>query len=217
MGDLPRPAGPVAEVDREEVLASGTAERDALVRETYAAVADAYQEELATRLDERPLERWLLDRVVELAWERPIADVGSGTGASTAYLARRGGDVTGYDFSPEMVEVARRAHPDLRFETADQRRLLRPPAASGWGAITAWYSMVHYAPSEVAQQVAYLANLLDEEGCSRWPCTRGSLRDDRGVARTRGVHALGAARPGARASHRRVGRPGRDRDLRRDR
>jgi len=164
LGDVPRPAGPAADVDREQVLASGAAERDAQIRDTYAAVADAYREQYETRLDERPLERWLLDRVVELAWERPIADVGSGTGASTAYLARAGGDVTGYDFSPEMVEAARRAHPELRFETADQRRLLRPPAASGWGAITSWYSMVHYAPSEVAEQIGYLANLLDEDG-----------------------------------------------------
>ncbi len=36
--------------------------------------------------------------------------------------------------------------------------------STGWGAITAWYSLIHYTPNEVAQQVVYLANLLDEEG-----------------------------------------------------
>ena len=164
LGEVPTTPGPVAEVDREQILAGGTAKRDAQILATYAAVADAYAEHYLTWLDERPLERWLLDRVVELAWERPIADVGSGPGNITAHLARAGGSVTGYDLSPEMVAVARREHADLTFEVADQRRLLRPPAASGWGAITAWYSLIHYTPSELAEQVAYLANLLDEEG-----------------------------------------------------
>lgn len=164
LGEVPAASDAVVEVDREQVLAVGTQQRDAQVRATYAAVADAYQEQFATRLDERPIERWLLDRVAELAWERPVADVGAGTGSVTAHLSHVGAEVTGYDFSPEMLAIARRAHPELRFEEADQRRLLRPPAAAGWGAIVSWYSMVHCAPSEVGELVAYLANLLDEEG-----------------------------------------------------
>lgn len=164
LGEPPTVPGPVAEVDREQILAEGAGERDDQIRATYAAVAEDYAEQYGTWLDERPIERWLLDRVVDLAYERPIADVGAGPGNITAYLARAGGDVTGYDLSPEMVEVARRDHPEISFEVADQRRLLRPPAAGGWGAITAWYSLIHYTPTELAAQVGYLANLLDEEG-----------------------------------------------------
>ncbi|SHJ44116.1 hypothetical protein SAMN02745244_02510 [Tessaracoccus bendigoensis DSM 12906] len=164
LGDAVRPGGPEPEVDREVILAHGASERDEQILATYAAVAEVYGEEYQDRLDERPIERWLLDRVVDLAGGRPIADVGCGTGVATAYLARAGADVIGYDFSPAMLETARRMHPGLAFEAADLRRLLRPPAASGWGAVTAWYSLVHYTPSEVASQVAYLANLIDEEG-----------------------------------------------------
>ncbi len=164
LGEVPAAPGPVADVDREQILAEGAGERDDQLRATYAAVAQEYQEQFGTWLDERPIERWLIERVAELAWDRPVADVGAGTGAITAALARAGAQVTGYDFSPEMLDVARRSHPDLAFELADQRTLLRPPAAAGWGAITAWYSLIHYTPNEVAQQVAYLANLLDEEG-----------------------------------------------------
>lgn len=163
LGDVPGADAP-AEVDREQILAAGVQERDALIRETYAAVATQYHERFAGRLDESPLERWLLDRIVELAWERPVAEIGSGTGIVTAHLANAGANVTGYDVSAEMIEVARANHPSLQFEEADQRRLLRPPAASGWGAIVSWYSLVHSTPSELRHLVAYLANLLDEEG-----------------------------------------------------
>lgn len=164
LGEVPTVNGPVPEVDREQILAGGVAERDALIRSTYAAVADSYEESFCSWLDERPIERWLLERVVELAWDRPVADVGCGTGLVTARLAAGGANVTGYDLSPEMLEVARRVHPELTFEQADQRSLLRPPSASGWGAITSWYGLIHYTPSEVAAQIAYLANLLDGEG-----------------------------------------------------
>lgn len=164
LGEPPVAARPVEEVDREQILADGPQRRDELIRSTYAAVAEAYAEQFGTWLDERPIERWLLDRVVDLAYGRPIADVGTGPGTIAAYLAKAGASVTGYDFAPEMIEVASAQHPDLAFEVADQRRLLRPPAAAGWGAITAWYSLIHYTPSELAEQVAYLANLLDEEG-----------------------------------------------------
>lgn len=164
LGEVPKPTGPLPEIDREAVLADGVGARDRLILDTYAAIAETYEDQYRTRLDERPIERWLLDRVVELAWERPIADVGSGTGTVAAYLAHAGANVIGYDFSPEMLDVARREHPGIEFQQADLRRLLRPPTASGWGAITAWYCLVHYAPSELNAQVTYLADLLDEEG-----------------------------------------------------
>ncbi|GAA3867504.1 DUF480 domain-containing protein [Tessaracoccus defluvii] len=163
-GDLPLPVGQAPEPDREQILVDGVDERDAQVLATYDAVAAAYHETFAYRLDERPLERWLLDRVVELADDRPVADVGTGTGVVAAYLARHGADVTGFDFSRTMIDVATLMHPEVTFELGDLRRMMRPPAARGWGAITAWYTLVHYSPQEMAAQIGYLANLLDDEG-----------------------------------------------------
>lgn len=177
MGEMPTATGPASEVDREQILSEGAADRDTQVLATYAAVAHEYEEHFGAWLDERPVERWLLERVVELAWDRPVADVGCGTGTITAQLARGGAQVTGYDISAEMLDVARTRHPELTFEQADQRKLLRPPAASGWGAITSWYSLIHYTPSEVAAQVAYLANLLDEEGVLALALHSGALAE----------------------------------------
>lgn len=46
-------------------------------------------------------------------------DLGCGNGDLTAKLAARGFDVLGIDASPEMLELAYAAHPELRFKQAD--------------------------------------------------------------------------------------------------
>jgi len=52
-------------------------------------------------------------------------DVACGSGKLTAQLARlaQGGRVVGLDFSPQMLEVARRTHPDLEFIEGDALNL----------------------------------------------------------------------------------------------
>jgi uncharacterized protein YceH (UPF0502 family) len=156
----PAPTG----VDREGVLAEGSAARDAKVRAAYDAVATAYADRLAAELDRKPFDRWLLERLAALADGRPVVDVGTGPGHVAAYLAAAGADASGVDLSPGMVEEARRRFPDLRFSVGDLTGLLRPPAASGWGAITAWYALVHHAGSEVAPAIGSLARVLAPGG-----------------------------------------------------
>jgi SAM-dependent methyltransferase len=48
-----------------------------------------------------------------------IADLGCGTGTLSLLLSEEGYDVTGVDFSPEMVRLARAKAPGLRFVEAD--------------------------------------------------------------------------------------------------
>ena len=62
------------------------------------------------------------EAVVDLVGARSGArclDLGCGGGTLTAELAERGLDVVGMDASPEMLDVARREHPDLCFIEGD--------------------------------------------------------------------------------------------------
>ena len=52
-----------------------------------------------------------------------ILDLGCGTGKLSGDLAAKGAKVTGVDSSPEMVERARKNHPELEFLVADATRL----------------------------------------------------------------------------------------------
>ena len=164
LGPVPQQAAVAPSVDREAVIAAGAEVRDARVRSSYDAVATAYADQLVDELEELPFETWLLDRVVARAAGQPVVELGSGPGHVTAYLAGRGADATGIDFSDAMVAEARRRFPAVTFAVGDLRRLSRPPASSGWAAVLGWYSLIHLAASELPDAVAAAARPLAPGG-----------------------------------------------------
>jgi len=85
--------------------------------------------------------RWR-ERAADLANVGPgstALDVATGTGDLAIELARRGAEVTGSDFAPAMLEIARRKAPGLAFEEGDALALDYPDhsfdaATVGFGA-----------------------------------------------------------------------------------
>jgi uncharacterized protein YceH (UPF0502 family) len=154
---------PAAQVDREAPIADSPEARDERVRATYAAVAEVYAETLTGELDHLPFERWLLERVAAEA-DGPVVEVGCGPGHVTAHLAALGADARGLDLTPEMVEQARRRYPQGRYDVGDLRRLMRPESAAGWGAVLAWYSLIHLADSELPGALEALVRPLAPGG-----------------------------------------------------
>ena len=72
--------------------------------------------------------RWR-ERAVDLARVGPgsrALDVATGTGDLAVELARRGAEVTGLDFAPAMLEIAREKAPGLTFEEGDALALDHP-------------------------------------------------------------------------------------------
>lgn len=154
----------IAPADRESVLSDGTEARDAKVRATYAAVAAAYADQFDDELAALPFERWLLHRVATLADGAPVIEVGTGPGHVAAFLAEVGADASGLDLSPEMIDEARRRHPGVSYEVGDLRRLMRPVTHDGWGAVLAWYALVHLAASELPDAIGSLVRPLRSGG-----------------------------------------------------
>jgi hypothetical protein len=158
------PAGGSVPVDRESVLAAGSTARDDKVRAAYAAVAGSYAERLFNELTDLPFESWLLRRVVDLADGAPVIEVGTGPGHVAAFLAEAGAQATGLDLTPEMIDEARRRYPGVSYQVGDLRQLMRPATHDGWGAVLAWYSLVHFAASELPAAIASLARPLRPNG-----------------------------------------------------
>jgi SAM-dependent methyltransferase len=125
----------------------------AAVRESYDTVAAAYTERVPDPRELDPLSRAMLGAFAELMQgdgQGPVADLGCGPGKVTAYLAGLGVPAFGVDVSPRMVEVAREAHPELRFVVGSMTAL--EIEDGGLGGILAYYS-THHTPPELLPTV----------------------------------------------------------------
>jgi len=91
-----------------------------------------------------------------------VADLGCGTGRVTAYLARSGLAVRGFDLSPGMVAVARRRHPNLDFAVAATQAL--PVDDAAFAGLSVWYSLIHTPPEELGDPIGELARVLQPGG-----------------------------------------------------
>ena len=113
-------------------------------RSSYDTDASGYAEQVRGLLDGRPYLRASLALFAELvasAGGGPVADVGCGPGHVTGHLHDAGVDVFGIDLSPEMIAIARRDYPDLRFEVGTMTDLdLADDSVIG---IVAFWSVIH--------------------------------------------------------------------------
>lgn len=120
---------------------------------SYDVVAEEYAARFFDELAAKPLDRALLDCFVEMtAGLGLVADIGCGPGQVARYLHARGAQVVGIDLSPEMVAVAQRLSPAIRFQQGD---LLALNVADGaLGAIAAFYSIIHVPPEAAFRSFA---------------------------------------------------------------
>jgi uncharacterized protein len=124
----------------------------------------SYAEQFCDELAGLPFESWLLRRVVDPADDAPVIEVGTGPGHVAAFLAEAGADATCLDIMLEMVDQARRRYPGVSYQVGDLRRLMRPTTHGGWGAVLAWYALIHLAASELPAAIASLARPLRANG-----------------------------------------------------
>jgi SAM-dependent methyltransferase len=118
------------------------------VQAAYDAVARAYHAQLGDELAGKPLDRALLESLIELAGAGTIADVGCGPGHVTRFLAARHTDVIGIDLSPRMIDIAREQAPALAFAVGSMLQL--PAADDAWSGAIALYSIIHLTADERA-------------------------------------------------------------------
>jgi SAM-dependent methyltransferase len=77
-----------------------------------------------------------------------LLDVATGPGFIAASAAARGAQVTGLDFSPAMIELARARHPLIEFREGDAEAL--PFDAASFDAVVMNFGMLHLARPDAA-------------------------------------------------------------------
>jgi demethylmenaquinone methyltransferase/2-methoxy-6-polyprenyl-1,4-benzoquinol methylase len=140
------------------------AQRGHKVRSLFDRIARRY--DLINDIQSFGLHRAWKRKVVELAAVKPrtsALDICCGTGDIAWRLNRAGADVTGLDFSPEMLAVAanrRPANPSIRFLQGDAMKL--PFQNASFDTLTIGYGLRNLASWEVG--VTEMARVLKPGG-----------------------------------------------------
>ncbi|MDQ1032279.1 SAM-dependent methyltransferase [Streptomyces umbrinus] len=134
-------------------------------RTAYDSMAALYAELFANGLEEHPLDRAMLMAFADLVRADgggPVADLGCGPGHVTGLLHSLGLDASGVDLSPEMIAIARAAHPELRFEVGSMTAL--DLADGSLGGVLARYSIIHTPPEQLPRVFAEFHRVLAPGG-----------------------------------------------------
>ncbi|MFE5333739.1 class I SAM-dependent DNA methyltransferase [Embleya sp. NPDC056575] len=136
-------------------------------RASYDTIATAYTDLARDELARKPMDRAQLAVFAESVLAAgpevgPVADIGCGPGRIAAHLHGLGLRVFGLDLSPGMIAVARREHPELRFEVGSMLDL--DLADDSLGGLVAWYSIIHLPDEELPGVFAEFHRVLAPGG-----------------------------------------------------
>jgi len=130
---------------------------------SYDQVASEYAERFKDEMDGKPFDRDCLDRLArEVGDLGPICDMGCGPGQIARYLQRQGVPTLGVDLSPQMVAEAQRLNADIHFHQGDMLAL--PDADNSWGAIAAFYCIIHIPREKIVDALRELKRVLKPGG-----------------------------------------------------
>lgn len=131
----------------------------ARTRDVYRAVAEIWDRDRNRTLFERP---WL-DRVrAAIPPDGRVLDIGCGGGDPIArYFIENGHRLTGVDFAPEMLDIARRRFPDAAWIEADMRALALPDR---FDAVLAFNSFFHLTAADQRKMFPIFARHLNPGG-----------------------------------------------------
>ena len=134
-------------------------------RASYDTVAASYSDYTREALTREPYLRAALALFADLvhtAGDGSVADVGCGPGHVTAHLRRLGVDAFGIDLSPAMIDLARREHPDLRFEVSSMTDLRLADASVT--ALLAFWSLIHIPDDTIPTVFGHFRRVLRPGG-----------------------------------------------------
>jgi SAM-dependent methyltransferase len=133
----------------------------ARTRAGYDQVAERYAAEIGGELAHKPLDRALLDAVVEVVAGGLIADVGSGPGHIAAYLRTRGGRALALDLSPSMCAIA--IHDNAVPAAAGDLTCL-PVRSGALAGLVCLYAVIHLDTTQRAEAYREFARVLRRGG-----------------------------------------------------
>jgi len=131
------------------------------VTDAYGSQAGDVANMLGTVVSAEDPDRIMIESSANTVSGR-ILDIGSGTGRWSGHLAELGHTIAGFEPVEQLVEIARRAHPDVQFRLASIDDLVG--SEERWSGILAWYSLIHLGPDKLPDVLTTLRRVLEDGG-----------------------------------------------------
>jgi ubiquinone/menaquinone biosynthesis C-methylase UbiE len=133
------------------------------IRETYDQLAAEYASHFFNELQNKPLDRQLLDRfAAEVGQDGQVCDLACGPGHIARYLRAAGTNVFGLDLSPRMIEQARQLNPDISFREGNMMALDVPDRSLA--GIVAFYAIVNLPKESLPVVFREMERVLQPSG-----------------------------------------------------
>lgn len=127
--------------------------------DVYDKIAEKYTQQYFDDLTDLPYIDKFLDY---LPIEAIILDIGCGPGTFTQYLVKKGYRVEGADLSSEMLKIARKKIPGVKFTSMDMRKLKYPPEE--FEGLLVAYSLIHIPSAEIPDALKGFYRVLKPGG-----------------------------------------------------
>ncbi len=134
------------------------------VIECYDKTAEKYADKFKSELEWKHFDALILKAFSEKNKTKgQLIDLGCGPGQTTKFLYDNGvASILGTDLSPEMVNVASKLNPNIKFAVADMLQLNYP--TNSFGSAIAFYAIVHFDYEEVKTAFQEINKILIEGG-----------------------------------------------------
>lgn len=134
------------------------------IKNCYNLTAEEYAKVFYNELDHKPFDRLILKRFADENRDKgKIADLGCGCGHTTKFLHDLGvQDLVGIDLSPEMVKTALKLNENIEFQVGNILAIEAEDAS--FGAVSAFYAIVHFDNEELETAFAEIFRVLKKTG-----------------------------------------------------
>ncbi|MFX0093428.1 MAG: methyltransferase domain-containing protein [Candidatus Hodarchaeota archaeon] len=135
-------------------------EKKKKIESAYDKAAQKYANHFFDELDNKPLDRKLLDLFAERVLNRgKVCEIGCGPGEVSHYLKAHNVDIFGIDISQKMVNEARKLSPNIKFEKGDVFNLhFDNKSLAG---VVAFYLIVNFSLEDVEKaSYVYVADRI---------------------------------------------------------
>lgn len=134
-------------------------DKNKLAISTYDKIAQAYTDRYFDDLsDSQYIDKFL----AALPPRGRVLDVGCGPGIFSKYMSKKGFDVTGIDFSTEMLKIARNRVPKVKFQFMDMRKLDFPQ--NFFDGLLVAYSLIHIPSAQTLKTLGGFFRVLKPGG-----------------------------------------------------